>query len=93
MINGKTSSMYLKQNNTVAGTTNTQNNFTGFAIADVTAGEYAIPGNGLVSTAELVTAPSAQSRIVGYGQTPEIYSFFTSLSAKSFLVFIEYPIP
>lgn len=82
----------VKQNNTGAGTSNTQVTFAGPLSAVVTGSEYGIAGNGLVSTAIIGSAPTGSARAVGYGVTPDIYLFFSSISARSFTVNITYPI-
>lgn len=91
-LDGRTCFVFVKGNYTTAGANNTQLDFAGPMAAAVTAGEYSIPGNGLVSNAEITTLPSAAARAVGYGTGPQIYLFFSSLSAKSFEAALFYPV-
>ena len=91
-VKGKTCFVFAKQNNTTAGTNNTQVVISGPVAANVPGGEYSIPANGLVSTATIDTVPTTSTRAVGYGTNPDIYLFFSSISAKSFEVSIFYPI-
>lgn len=91
-IKGQTCFFEVKQNNTVAGATNTQVTFAGPVAANESSGEYNVACAGLVSTGEVTTAPTADTRAVIYTTTPDIFLFFTSLSAKSFIVSGSYRI-
>jgi len=82
-VEGNTCHIYFRQNNTVAGTTNTQVEFNGPITANNTSNNYASLGTALASTAEIDTVPTTTARAFIYSTTPTIYIFFSSISAKS----------
>ncbi len=82
-VEGDTCYIEFRQNNTVAGTTNTQVGFNGPIASQNISNTYLVIGAGMASTAEIDTRPTTSAIAFIYSTTPVIYVFFSSISAKS----------